>query len=417
MKNPLGIDVLTAARKRISTVFDEFDRIYLSFSGGKDSSVMFHLVMDEAMKRNRKIGVFFIDFEAQYKYTIDHVKTMYEKYIDFIEPYWIAIPIVLSNAVSVYEPRWITWEPGKENIWIRNPDKLCITDPSVFDFYKYAMEFEEFTPKFGGWYAQGEKTACFVGIRADESLHRYATIKKEDKAKYKNIQWTTKVIDKVYNIYPIYDWRTEDIWRYNGSFKKEYNKTYDLMHKAGLSIYQQRLCQPYGYDQRKGLWLFHVLEPETWSKIVSRVNGANSGAEFVQYSGNISGQIKITKPDGHTWKSFAQLILKSLPKDLADHYDDKIYTFLKWWNAKGGWYDFNGIFRSIRGMDIPDELDPKIEAERKGPSWKRICKSLLRNDYWCKGLSFSQTESHAYKQYKKLLKKRKNLEGYQSLWI
>lgn len=417
MKNLLGVDVLTAARKRISVVFDEFNRIYLSFSGGKDSSVMFHLVMDEAIKRNRKVGVLFIDFEAQYKHTIDHVRSMYQKYADYIYPYWCAIPIVLSNGVSVYEPRWITWEKNKKNVWVRTPDKLCITDPSVFDFYKYAMEFEEFTPEFGKWYSQGEKTACFVGIRADESLHRYTTIKNKKKSKYKNFQWTTRIIESVYNAYPIYDWKTSDIWKYNGKFKKKYNQIYDLMHKAGLSIHAQRLCQPYGYDQRKGLWLFHVLEPETWSKIVSRVNGANSGAEFVKYSGNVSGQIKITKPDGHTWKSFAKLILKSLPKELSDHYDDKIYTFLKWWNSKGGYYDLNNKFHSIRGIEIPDELNHKLEASRKAPSWRRICKSLLRNDYWCKGLSFSQTNSHTYKQYKKLLKKRKDNGGYIPLWI
>ena len=37
--------------------------------------------------------------------------------------------------------------------------------------------------------------------------------------------------------------------------------------------------------------------------------------------------------------------------------------------------------------------------------WSRVCKSLLRNDYWCKGLSFSQQKSTAYEAYRERMKK------------
>ncbi len=411
----IGINVLSAARNRIAYIFDNFDKIYVSFSGGKDSTVMTHLVMDEAIKRQRQIGLLCVDLEAQYKLTIDHIRQIYQEYWDFIIPYWVALPIVLSNSVSVYEPRWICWEPNKE--WTRQPDGISIVDQSYFDFYRYAMEFEEFTPRFGLWFAGGKRCACFVGIRADESLHRYRTVKNPQKNMFRQTQWTTLVDGKLFNAYPIYDWRTEDIWRYCGKYKRTYNKIYDLMHKAGLSLSQQRLCQPYGFDQRKGLWLFHILEPETWSKIVSRVNGANSGSEFVQYSGNISGQIKINKPANHTWESFARLLLKSMPRQLADHYDDKICQFLDWWSVKRGYHDLLGRFCGLYNGYIPDEVDPKLEADRKAPSWRRICKTLLRNDYWCKGLSFSQTDSDSYQRYKKLMRKRKKNRGYTPLWI
>lgn len=419
MKTKIGVDVLKAAHQRIAYIFNEFDKIYVSFSGGKDSSVMTHLVIDEAIKRNRKVGLLFIDMEAQYKYTIDHVKTIYNKYKDYIIPLWCSVPIVLANAVSQYEPRWYCWDIEKKDLWVRNPDTdYSITDTSIFPFYKSNMEFEEFTPEIGRWFADGEKCACFVGIRADESLNRYRTIKMTNKKKYKDKMWTTLVDDQLYNVYPIYDWKTRDIWIYNGKEKKEYNHIYDLMQQSGLSIHQQRLCQPYGVDQRKGLYLFHILEPETWSKIVARVNGANSGAEFVQYSGNVSGQIKITLPEGHTWKSFAELILKSMPQKLADHYDDKIWQFLSWWRSKGGYADENGEWQFCGyNYYIPDFVNPLLEAKRSAPSWRRICKTLLRNDYWCKGLSFAQTESHAYRRYKEYMKKKKLKGGWKVLWI
>ncbi len=69
-KKMLGKNVLEAARERISWTFDEFPRVYCSFSAGKDSTAMMHLVMEEAKRRNRRIGVLFIDWECQFSMTI-----------------------------------------------------------------------------------------------------------------------------------------------------------------------------------------------------------------------------------------------------------------------------------------------------------------------------------------------------------
>ncbi len=392
MKKNLNKNVFESATERIGYIFDNFEKIYLSFSGGKDSSVMMHMVMKEAIKRNRKIGILFVDLEAQYKITITHINEMVTEYEQYIDMFWVCLPIILRNAVSVYEPRWFCWEKNKD--WVRELPEKCISDINYFPFFKSGMEFEEFVPKFGEWYSKGEKTACFVGIRADESLNRYRTIASNKKKCFNNLKYTTKIWDSnVYNIYPIYDWRARDIWIYNNKNKCKYNKLYDLMHQAGLTIHQQRICQPYGDDQRKGLWLYHVIEPETWSKIVGRVNGANSGSEFVKYSGSVSGQIKITKPDGHTWESFAMLLLNSMPDKTKTHYNNKIFTFIKWW-AKKGYYH-----------GIPDEGDKKMESSKRVPSWRRICKMLLRNDYWAKGLSFTQTKTGFY--YQRYLERKK----------
>jgi len=392
-KRWLDRSVLEAAQERVAFVLEHFERIYVSFSGGKDSSVMLHLVMEEAVKRGKTVGVLFVDLEGQYKITIEHIHEMVALYKDNIELYWVCLPLALRNAVSVYEPKWECWEQGKD--WIRQPPECAITDINYFPFFKVGMEFEEFVPKFGEWYGQEQLTACFVGIRADESLNRYRTIKSERKSMFLNLQWTTFVQGGVYNIYPIYDWAVGDIWLYNSRFNKCYNRLYDLMHQAGLTPSQMRICQPYGDDQRKGLWLFHVIEPETWGRVVARVNGANQGALYAKDSGNILGNQKIVLPEGHTWQSFAELILASLPDVTQEHFKDKIAVFLKWWQDRG--YP-NGI---------PDFAGLKDEAAKTVPSWRRICKSLLRNDYWCKGLSFSQTKSESYTRYKKIMKNRR----------
>lgn len=402
-KRFLGVNVLQAAQKRIAWTFDTFPRIYVSFSNGKDSTVMLHLVMDEAIKRNRRVGVLYIDFEAQYKLAIEHTREMYSLYADYSEPFWVALPIHLRNAVSMYQHHWICWEPGKEKDWVRQPDPMSITDQFYFPFYTYAMEFEEFVPKFGKWYGQNELTACFVGIRTAESLNRWRTIAGHG-VKFGGRNWVGCVREDgddpmLWNVYPIYDWAAEDDWTYIAKTGKPHNKIYDLMHQAGLSIHQQRLCQPYGDDQRKGLWLFHLLEPETWAKIVARVNGANSGAMYAQESGNILGNLKITKPEGHTWQSFAMLLLESLPPKTKEHFTNKIAVFIHWWQEHG------------YPSGIPDEADVEAEAHKEVPSWRRICKTLLKNDYWCKSLSFSQHKSQAYERYLRIMRNRRAAWG------
>lgn len=389
-------DVLTASRNRISEVFDGFERIYLAFSGGKDSSVMFHLVMDEAIKRNRKVAVMLIDFEAQYAETMDHVREMFDLYRDHIELHWICVPMLLRNAVTNYEPRWMCWEPGKEDIWIRQkPAEAKGVEDYPFCFP--GLEFEEFIVLFGEWYGQGEKTAGFIGIRAQESLHRYcavATWEKKDLT-FNGHRWTTKIVAETYNVYPIYDWLTEDIWRFHAKYpSKPHNRIYDKMQMAGVKLSQQRLCQPFGDDQRRGLWLYHILEPETWFKLVARVNGANSGSLYIEETGNVNGYNKISKPDQHTWRSFCNLLLQTMPKKTRDHYTIRFKKFIHGWNQRGY-------------TEIPEEAPPELEAKCWAPSWRRMCKVLLRNDWWCKGLGQTQPKSDAYERFKATKKSKK----------
>lgn len=382
--------VLTAARERVSETFDHFEKIYLSFSGGKDSTVMFHIVMEEAIRRARKIGVVLFDLEAQYAETIKHAHTMFDLYKENIDMHWFCGEIKLRNALTNFEPQWCAWEEEKKDIWVREKPEEA-SDLGQYDFYLPKMEFEELMVLFGRWYAQGLPCAAFIGIRADESLHRYCAIATWQKKglMFNNRRWSTKVIDQVYNIYPIYDWKTEDVWRYHGRYQdKPYNKIYDKMQMAGVKLSQQRLCQPYGDDQKQGLWLYHILEPDTWFKLIARVNGANSGSLYIRENGNINGYHHVNLPDGHTWKSFTNLLLQTMPKKTREHYIHRFKKFLWGWKKRG------------YPNEIPDEAPSELESKCWVPSWRRMARCLLRNDYWCKGLGQTQPKSDAYLKYK-----------------
>jgi predicted phosphoadenosine phosphosulfate sulfurtransferase len=389
IKTYRDVNVLEAARNRIRLVFDNFERIYVAFSGGKDSSVMLHLVMEEAVRRGQRVGVMLIDFEAQYADTIAHATEMFKTYSENIDPHWICIPMLLRNAVTNYEPRWMCWDPEKKDIWIREKPEWCKTEKD-YPFGAPGMEFEEFIVLFGEWYGQGKRTAGFIGIRAQESLHRYcavATWEKRD-LMFQGQRWTTKIVADTYNVYPIYDWLTEDIWRYHAMYPyKSHNRIYDKMQMAGVPLKHQRLCQPFGDDQRRGLWLYHILEPQTWFKLVGRVNGANSGALYIEETGNITGYNKVTKPSNHTWRSFCNLLLQTMPKKTREHYVFRFKKFISGWHDRG-----YGV--------IPEEAPPELEAKCWAPSWRRMCRVLLRNDYWCKGLGQAQPKSEAWQRFR-----------------
>lgn len=388
------MDVMQAAQERIAWTFDNFPRIYLSFSAGKDSTVMMHLVCAEARKRGRKIGVLFIDWECQFTMTIRHARRMYDEYADCIEPYWVQIPITTWNGCSQHEPEWCAWDPNKADQWVREKEDIAIHDGAYFDFYIPRMMFEEFVPMFAHWYAQDQRTACFVGIRTQESLNRFRTIAR-DKPMLDGRHYTTNVCDDVWNVYPIYDWSTEDIWTFHARTGATHNPLYDRMHQAGMTIHQMRICEPFGDTQKHSLWLYQVVEPSMWAKLVYRVAGANSGALYANESGNVMGNRQISLPSGHSWESYANFLLNTMPPRTAEHYRNKIAVYLKWWKSRG------------YPDEIPQEAERTLETVGKVPSWRKICKTLLGNDYWCRWLGFSPTKTSAYAKYMDLMKRRR----------
>ena len=385
-------NVLEAAFERLEIIFNDFDNVYFSVSAGKDSSVMVQLANMVAKRLNKKFDILFIDLEGQYKNTIDHVYEL-KKLSQVKTFYHIALPIALRNAVSVLQPKWICWEEESKHLWIRGMPKDSINIHNCpFKWFKKGQEFEEFVLQFANWYKQNckGKVACGIGIRTDESLNRFRTITfQKNKETYKNYNWTTrikysnKVLD-VYNFYPIYDFKVEDIWGTVCQFNFHYNKIYDLMYKNGVPLADQRICQPYGDDQRRGLNQFKALEYQTWEKVLNRVNGVNFGNIYCRTFA--LGDLKTSKPNFMSWQQYTVFLLESIGiynKKLEKHYAIKIKKFFQYWEEKCG---------CTLDM-IEDEADKKMESLKIVPSWRRVARALERNDFFLTRLSFGETKS------------------------
>ena len=433
MKHYLDKNVYEATQERLKFIFENFDNIYVSFSGGKDSGLLLNLVLDYKRKHNirKKIGVFHQDFEAQYQMTTDFVYRMFENNIRDIEPFWVCLPMGSRCAISNYQIYWYPWDPDKKDLWVRpmpNFPYIINLKNNPFDFYKYKMVQEDLYLEFGEWYARQKegKSICLLGIRADESLNRYRAYANIRKDILKGKKWTTKVNENLYNAYPLYDWTTKDVWIANGKFGFDYNKIYDLFYKAGLSIHQMRVASPYHESAKEGLNLYRVLEPKTWSKVVGRVNGANFGAIYGRTKA--LGVREISLPPGHTWRSYVKFLLATLPEPMRRNYIEKFTTSIRFWWKKGGVVNeealreleacnypikhngpsgYNPKKDQIRFLGTPDNTDD-IKSTIDIPSWKRMAICILKNEHLCKYMGFAQTHRQSVRQ-KELMEKYRNL--------
>lgn len=423
------MNVYEAIQERLKLIFAEFDNIYVSFSGGKDSGVLLNLCIDHIRKNNlnRKIGLFHMDYEAQYQMTTEYVNQVLSENLDIIEVYRCCIPFKVTTCTSMHQDHWRPWETRKKDIWVSELPENCYRHYD-FDFYRENMWDYEFQEKFSRWLHKkknAKKTICLVGIRTQESLNRWRAIYSDRNYKnYKGINWTKEMFTDVYNGYPIYDWLTTDIWTANGKFKWSYNKLYDLYYKAGVPLEKQRVASPFLSAAQDSLKLYRIIEPHTWGKLISRVNGVNFTGI---YGGTTTmGWQSIKLPKGHTWESYMHFLLSTLPLEIRNNYLEKLNTSIKFWKEKGGVLsdetiqklkaaginievsettNYNTPKHPVR-MDYIDKID--ISEAKEIPTFKRMCICIMKNDHLCKYMGFTQTKNE--------MARRKNImEKYKAL--
>ncbi len=297
------LSVLEAARKRISFLFDEYDNIQLSFSGGKDSTVLFHLLRHEAQKRNRKFILYFQDQEAEYQATVDFVEwCMNQKEII---PLWYQVPIFMTNAAS--HEQLFLWAWGENEEWIRKKNPVAIHSINK----KYPKRFH----KFNLWVGQNlnkmdGKSVSILGLRAEESPDRRHVLFGENNELF----WLRRK-NKPHKAYPIIDWSYTDVWKFLIEQKLPYNKIYDKMYMHGMNLRYMRVSNLIHEKAYKSLCELQELEFETYEKLEKRLKGVHCAARYARE--NLVYSIKTLPEKFSTWKEYKDFLLDSIHPDLA----------------------------------------------------------------------------------------------------
>ena len=423
------MNVLEAANKRLDIIFKEFDYVYVSFSGGKDSGALLNLCIDYLKCHDpaRHLGVFHMDYECQYQMTTDYVRETLARDDVPLDVYHICVPFRVTTCTSMFQSWWRPWDEAKKDIWIRPLPEGAMTKKD-FDFYDESLWDYDFQVRFGDWLLKrrpGDKICCLVGIRTQESLNRWRAVYSDRNYKnYKGWQWTNCDGKGIVNAYPIYDFTVEDVWTANARNGWKYNRLYDLYYMAGVPVNKMRVASPFISEGQESLKLYRVIEPDTWGRLVSRVNGVNFTGI---YGGTTAmGWKSIALPKGRTWKDYMFFLLDTLPRKTRDNYLRKLETSMRFWREKGGVLSDDTIAkleslgirldasgasnyrttkRPVR-MEYQDDVD--ISEFKEIPTYKRMCICIMKNDYFCKYMGFSQTKEE--------MTRRKNImEKYKSL--
>lgn len=409
-----NINVYDAAKERIKLAINTHEDFYVSFSAGKDSGVLVNLVIQVAKEMNRlPVKVVFSDLEVIFEETSRYAKSIMD--LPEVKPYWLCFDEIDHNGSSVFERYFRLWDKTKKDKWVREMPTMpyVINNENCPDALKKYLELNNidlWSIEFFGEYLCDvfeRKDICnFIGMRTEEAYGRHMAIAVEKHRTKKNeyTYLTKNNADRTWTCLPIFDWRISDIWYYYHSQNKDYNRVYDSMLKVGIPLSLMRTCYAFGEEQKQQLWIWQIIEPDTWEKMVQRVEGANFGKIYNHTNINRG---KVTKPDEITWKEYLDILMMELPKLTKENFEEKFKIVFRYHKTMYG--DKLGIPFETYCQDSKN--DSKEKSKETGLpikvffSYESLCGAIIRRDFVFKKYGFGYSN-----------KMSKRIEEIQEKW-
>lgn len=383
-KKPVSESVLQLARQRVREAFLLFDTVAVSFSGGKDSTAVLNLAIEAAEELGRlPLLVFHYDEEAIPYETEAYVRRVSrDPRLNF---QWLCLPIQHRNACSRKQPFWYPWAAEDKEKWVRAMPPEAVTFDQIAGFPADPAARPTLPDSVGLLFnpAKHGRVGMLLGIRADESLTRTRAILMQMKDTRSYVRTWEGGYSKgnLFKVYPVYDWRTADIWTAPAELGWDYNTSYDLMDKAGISPSQQRVAPPYGEEPLAGLWMYSCCFPDIWQKMVNRVPGAATAARYSQselYSYN-------TMPEKPAEMSNEEWLRHWLLKHPPGHREEIAARVSRW---------LKNHYNKTKEPLAYSAMHPKT-----GICWKFLVNIAIRGDY--KGRRQSSVQKSDYEKNKK----------------
>ena len=271
-------NVFEEALERIRWVFDNFEEVICSHSGGKDSTIIFELALIVAREKGRlPLKVFFLDQEAEWKMTIDQIRRV--MYHPDVDPMWMQVPFRMSNATSITDLYLNAWDPDEEEKWMHPKDPIS--------FKENVYGVDRFHKMFGAiakHHFFGKNAAFLAGMRTEESPTRFCAITSFEVCR--GVTWGRRFSPAGskrglhVTLYPVYDWRLADVWKAILDNGWNYCELYNIMYQYGVPYNQMRVSNIHHETAVRSLWYLQEVEPETYERLVARIGGIDMAAKM-----------------------------------------------------------------------------------------------------------------------------------------
>jgi predicted phosphoadenosine phosphosulfate sulfurtransferase len=229
----LDMSVLDAARERLRHVYDTFDTVAVQMSGGKDSTAV--LLLAKEIHEERGLGpvkTIFRDEEMVSPSVVRYLEWI--KDLPWVDMEWYCLPMGQEIWVLGRREYVLLWsaQREKEGRLIRDIPPWAITAQH------FGLTNETVVPQPVDYYTmQGKegRVAFLTGIRANESMIRYRSVVQKLHENYINRPYRLSKAIPLRLIKPIYDWTTDDVFKYIVDSDFAYCDYYDYAAMSGAN--------------------------------------------------------------------------------------------------------------------------------------------------------------------------------------